>query len=108
MCRERRSQKGGKVIGVVAEQAAVNTSIVVNNFRRGGVHPTSVIIDEVAIVDGGKVSINCTLQGWISLVVCIYGALEPRMLCLFVQEGVDGAQYLADAPALFVAHFVAN
>ncbi len=108
VCRERRSQKGGKVIVVVAEQAAVDTSIVVNSSRRGRVHPTSVIIAVIAFVDGSMVSIHCTLQGWISLVVCVYGALNPRMLCLFVQEGVDGAQYLAVAPALFVAHVMAN
>ncbi len=50
--RERRSQKGGKVIIKVAEQAAVDASVlVVGSFCAIRVHRAAVIIAKVAIVD---------------------------------------------------------
>jgi hypothetical protein len=39
------------------------------------------------------------------LVGRVLGALCPRVLCRFVQERVNGARYLAIAPAHFVARF---
>ncbi len=52
----------------------------------GGVHPTSVVIAEVAIVNGGVVSIHWALGGQLLLVGLVIGALSPRILANFSRK----------------------
>ncbi len=106
MHRERRSQEGGKVIIEVAEQAAIDASVVVGgSFRAIGVHRAAVVIAKIAIVNCGVVCINSAMQGQLLLIGPVLQALSLHMPCWFVRKGVDGARYLALAPRLLIACF---
>ncbi len=54
-----------------------------------------VVVTEVAIVDGSMLCADRALRGLFPLVGRVLGAVGLQVLCRFVQEGMDGARYLA-------------
>jgi hypothetical protein len=66
-------------------------------------HRIAVIIAEVVIVDCSMVHVDRTLRSLLPLVGRVLGAVGPRVLCRFFQEGVDGARYLPNVLELFIA-----
>jgi hypothetical protein len=106
MHRERRSQKGDKVIIKVAVQAADDASVDVSSFHAIGVHRTVVVIAKIAIVNCSVVCVHCALQGWFLVISRVLQALSPCVPCRFVPEGVDGTRYLAVSPRLLVPAFL--
>jgi hypothetical protein len=64
---------------------------------------TVVIVAEVAIVNGSVMCADRALGGLLPLVGRVLGAVGPQVLCWFIQEGMDGAWYLAIAPGILMA-----
>ncbi len=89
--RGRWSQKGAKLLSLLLNKRRSTLPLLSNGSHMGGVHPASVIIAEVAIVNGDVVSVHRTSQCWLSLVGQVLRALGPCMLCRFVQERGDRA-----------------
>jgi hypothetical protein len=78
-------------------------ALVINTPHVVQLHRTAVVIAEVAIVNGSVMCTDCDLRGLLPLVGRVLRAVGPRVLCRFIQEGIDGARYLAIAPGLLMA-----
>ncbi len=78
-------------------------ALVVGSLRVVQLHQTAVVVAEIVIINCGVVCIHHASRGQLLLVGQALGAVGPRVLCCFVQEGVDGARHLAVALGLFTA-----
>ncbi len=74
------------------------------SFHVVRVHCAAVLIAKVAIVHCSVVRVHCASQGRL-LIGWVLLALSPHMPHWFVQEGVDGARFLAIAPLFLVDCF---
>ncbi len=77
--------------------------MVVGSLRVVRLHRTAVVIAEIAIVNCSMVCVDCASRGLLPLVGQILKAVGQQVLHQFVQEGVDGSQYIAAALGLFIA-----